>query len=723
MNPSPFLRLLVPLVGGMSAALLIGPEMETVSLYGTLGASICIFMLAWAIAEIGNGSYFKYHRPRIRGICIHALLFIFGIGLIIIQEGLQHPNHFSHLKLEKGWMKAVITKAPSSGKAVARAEADITEAGENNKWIKTKGKILLLFRDTSKLPAYGDELMMRFKFSMVAQPANPGGFDYKAFLHSRNIFHQAKLNKGQWYRTGNNLGSTLRKHALHIRKKINDTFDRYIPGKEEAAVAKALVTGETSDIEIDLTRSFAASGTLHVLSVSGLHVGIIYLAFQLLFARTKHNKTMKITGTVLQILFLWGYALVTGLSPAVLRAALMLSLMIVANGMAKKTDTLNILLGSCFVLLVADPSLLVNTGFQLSFLAVAGILLFQKPLESIWNPRNIIARKIWSLSCVSIAAQLTTLPLSLWIFHTFPTYFIAANLPVIPLATMIMYACIALLMVAFSPVVAGIVGTCCMKGVEWMNDLVRITADMPGATLKINNFDALHLILAYAMLIIALTRNIRKTYPIAILTLAFCIHTSFRKIETVSQKKIILYHLKKGFAMDIIQGNKTHLICDSAFMKSDHAQMEIAKAHDRLMVDGINQIHFDPGKGMTKHKSQNLFIHSPMICFKGFRIMVLNKKNRKMKGKIHADIVILSDAPVMKMEEIIERHHPKIIVIAANNVPSRVEKWKSECKRLRQCMRDVSAEGAFEMPLHHMSERGKESSSLMPLSVTCTVQH
>jgi len=206
----------------------------------------------------------------------------------------------------------------------------------------------------------------------------------------------------------------------------------------------ALLLGERADVDKAVLKSYSDTGTIHIISVSGLHVGIIFLVLQHLFklVRVLKNELLK---CALMILCIWFYAMLTGLPASVIRSACMISFYCIGKAINHQSNTINHVAASALFLLSIDTLYLFDVGFQLSYLAVLGILYLQKWISNWYQPKNKVMTYIWSTTSVSLAAQLFTLPLCWYYFHQFPNYFIIANLIAIPLSSVALYASIGVL--------------------------------------------------------------------------------------------------------------------------------------------------------------------------------------------------------------------------------------------------------------------------------------
>ena len=200
-----------------------------------------------------------------------------------------------------------------------------------------------------------------------------------------------------------------------------------LEGKEYAVVS-ALVAGYTDDLDIETMKAFADTGTLHVLSVSGMHVGIIYYVLNLLLLFLSKHRYGNILRVLILLSFLWLYSMITGMSAAVMRSAAMLSFIIVGKSFNRYVNTYNIIAASIFFLLIMNPFTLMDVGFQLSYISVIGIIWLQPHIYSIFDFNTKWKDEIWKVVSVSIAAQIATFPLGIFYFHQFPNYFLPSNL-------------------------------------------------------------------------------------------------------------------------------------------------------------------------------------------------------------------------------------------------------------------------------------------------------
>ena len=232
-------------------------------------------------------------------------------------------------------------------------------------------------------------------------------------------------------------------HIRNLSEKVRDRLiailNEALPNKEERSVVSALTLGYRTELAQDTLDYFASTGAMHVLSVSGLHVALIYMILGFLLAFLKRGKIGPIIFSVVMILFLWIYAFISGFSPPVQRATVMFTFVIIGNGIRRPVNIYNSLTASALFLILLNPNVLFDVGFQLSYLAILGIVLIQPVLYNILELTNPILKWTWSLFTVSVAAQLMTFPLGLFYFNQFPNLFWLSNFIVVPVTTFIMW--------------------------------------------------------------------------------------------------------------------------------------------------------------------------------------------------------------------------------------------------------------------------------------------
>ncbi|MCD8287684.1 MAG: ComEC/Rec2 family competence protein, partial [Porphyromonadaceae bacterium] len=270
---------------------------------------------------------------------------------------------------------------------------------------------------------------------------------------------------------------------------------------DELGVLSALTVGYKETLDRELSDAYATAGAAHVLAISGLHTGFLYALFLFLFVPVWHRwRWLKLPLMALILLLLWGFALFTGLSTSVVRAAAMCSLSLLSLLQYHRPFTLNLLAAAAFGMLFFRPLWLFDVGFQLSFFAVAGIVWLQPKLAALWQPRLLPMRWLWSLVTLSIAAEAATLPLTLHYFSRFPTYFLLTNLWVIPMVTLVLYGGVLLWAMTPFPALLHPLAALLKGLIQWQNALLGRIAALPYAAIEGVHWRAMEVLLCYLAL-------------------------------------------------------------------------------------------------------------------------------------------------------------------------------------------------------------------------------
>lgn len=315
----------------------------------------------------------------------------------------------------------------------------------------------------------------------LAPPSFPNEFDYKGYLASKGIHFRQFLGKNllvlpvpQAYQ----LKFTLE----HLRHYFAQVIDRYVIRPESKQIALALLLGQKESLGKEVKQAYAATGTQHILAVSGLHVAIIYsiLLLPLTYFKQEGHALRKIY-LLLVMGLIWIYALMTGFSPSVVRAVVMFSLVTLGQMRKRKPSIWNILSFSALLLLVLDPGVRTDLGFQLSYLAVAGIVGLQPLILQLWSPPNRVLDYFWQMAAVTLAAQLITSPLTIHYFHAFPSYFLLANLLIVPLSYLILCAGVPFLLLAWVPFLGRVLGSIVDFLLLLQNEVTYRIQDLPTA--------------------------------------------------------------------------------------------------------------------------------------------------------------------------------------------------------------------------------------------------
>ncbi len=548
--------------------------------------------------------------------------------------------------------KAIITEAPIRKTNSYQLRFKVYELESEYSAIQVKGK-LQAYADSLKASELkvGDILWIKGRPELISQSKNPHVFDYKEYLAFQNIHFQNFIGKN-FHVIGHKKEAYWSVLISTLREKAEHQFDLYLKEDQANQVAKALVLGQRQGLDDDLLKNYAASGAIHVLAVSGLHVGLIYLILMTLLQRipfpSKHRK-WSITLICISILFV--YALLTGLSPSVFRAFVMFSFFAIAKAIKRKTNSYNVLAASALVLLLVDPYLLMSVGFQLSYLAVIGIIYIQPKLYGLFSFNWILLDKVWALSCVSISAQLATAPLSMLYFHQFPSYFLVSNLFIIPAAFVILLLGLTLLALSFSPLIAGFLGVLLEKVIQWTNILVDQVSQWPHGVITNIQLSVLETWAIYALISSLILFLVKKKIQWLIFGLGcasiFCFSQIKSRSELIDSSEISVYQIPNHQAIELRTGTKNLLLLDST-LKTDAESIEFHILPNQRFhhIDGNIEV-----PSIEKGENQ-------ILVFNALKVLVPNYKlnwNTDLSN-VHWDLIISSNPrhfEILKAEEFV----------------------------------------------------------------------
>lgn len=643
----PFFRLLVPAI----ASILFHAAFPSVRIHWLLGIAGIALMLF---------SFFVRKEKRF------TLRWIFGSGIsvfVFYLAGVSYANH----------QKQTEFTFPETEATLLGVITDIPEIKPRSIALNVKTsyplqkKVILYLQQTdeARLLQPGDEIV----FAGTVQPfrnfGNPDDFDYEKFMKTKGFTGSSYISQDKWQKTGKEklsvyvVAQQFRAKALQFYRSFGLNPDAY-------AFISALTLGYKADLTDDLQEAFRASGTAHVLAVSGLHVGIIYVLINLLFSFLGNSGKRFIIRQLLVITILWAYVFITGMSVSVIRAAIMLSMFCVGNIFGRRGFTYNTLAAAAFLILIFRPFSFFEVGFQMSFGAVFAILFFQPKLKSLFSFKSKAGTYVYDLLTVSVAAQVGVFPLVLYYFGTFPTYFFITNLIVVPMVGIIIYSIL--------PVIV-------------------FTALLP---LEIGVFNTLYSIFQWILKILVeimlRTVYISETLPLAEIS---------DKYVTLAQM-ILLFVLIFAFTLFLTTKRSRNLIVTLISIFALLLTNSYAISHQpepKLMVfnkSGISEIGlFVKNKREPIQLSENGFVPHPTKTI--LRLSDDIFRNVETDTKFTVDVLILSQNRNFSMKHLSRFLNPEMVVIDSSLPRYTASRIANECRELGISVHDVAQSGAFSV--------------------------
>ena len=472
----PAFRMLLPFLCGI----LIG-------LYSRYSAPILLLpclLLLFVIAFRYKPKFHALQFQQWQGLLLYSLLLLSGWCYAWLRVPTNRPDHYSHFLSEDAQITLRLVETPEPKGKLYRTEAAVEEIMLGADTISVSGKLLVYIRPDSnnfRIPDYGDWIATPMQLQVPRKATNPGTFDFQRYLLRQGITHTLYLTPDEISYSGNNTAHPFLRWTRSLRDYLTAAITNAIDDEGAEAIALALLIGNRSLLDDDITDTFSSTGTMHILAVSGLHVGIIFLFFDKLLSLFPILVRHRYSKPVALMLIIWTYAILTGLSPSIFRAAIMFSFLSLGRPAGKHTNSFNILAASAFLLLIIDPMMVWQVGFQLSFSAILGILCFQPYLAKLWYPSYAIPRYVWSIMTVSIAAQIGTAPLSVYYFHQFPMYFLLSNIIAIPMSFITMCSGVLFCMTSALPAVGTLTGILLELLLLFMHKSLSLISNIPGA--------------------------------------------------------------------------------------------------------------------------------------------------------------------------------------------------------------------------------------------------
>jgi competence protein ComEC len=686
---APFLRLLIPVIAGILIQYYFKIKIPVIIYYG-----IVSFILISFFSFLPEAIRYKYRQ--FQGIIIFLFLLVFGLFITWQKDIRNHKNWYGKNKNDSSYLAITINEPPvekaKSYKALVSAEYIITDDSQR----KTIGDLLIYFaKDSfSQKLKYGDRIFIKNKLQPIKNSGNPAGFDYAKYLSFQQIFFQSYLKKQDWTLLKGSNATVFKSALFNTREYVIKTIDNYIIGQNESSLAKALLIGYRVDLDKDLVQAYSNAGVVHLIAISGLHLALIYGLLLWITLKIPYLKNTKTVRLIAILICLWLFAFLTGAPPSVMRAAVMFSFIGMGTIFSKRSSVYNSLCGSAFVLLCFDPFVLWNVGFQLSYLAVLGIVVLQKPIKNWFYFKNKILNYTWNMASVSIAAQVFTIPVCFYYFHQLPLLFLIANLMAIPLATVALWGCIFLITLSPFVILSVFVGKAVTAFLWLMNHSVLLINSLPfvlWSNVFVSIFETILLYLIFIFFIYWLVKKSKAAFKIGLATtLLFSIMVSFNKWKSYRQQKMIIYNIPSHRAIDFIKGNAYLFVGDSDI------------AENRLLLNyNIIPARISLGANNKSTESKFVFQQNNLFQFCDKKIAIIDSSISflPLKEKIFVNFIIISKNPKINITDLAQTFDCKQYIFDASNSLWKIDQWKKECEELHLQSHSVSEKGAYSTDL------------------------
>jgi len=604
--------------------------------------------------------------------------FLTGMILVYENDATNHTNYFEkHLKNTSKVILA-IDKVLKPGNYHHKYVADVVQLDSK----KTTGHVLLNIEkdSTSLLFHTGDLVFLKNKFQDIKSSLNPHQFNYKHYLKKQGINQQVYITHQEILLLDESKVSLLR-FIDAFRVKIQKSLRRYHFTDDELAVMNALLLGQRQEISKQLSDNYSKAGAIHILAVSGLHVGVILLILSFILKPLERVNNGKLIKLVLVILSLWFFAILAGLSASVIRAVTMFSAIALGQFFNKRNAVEHSLIFSMFIILLWKPLFLFDVGFQLSYTAVFGIIWIQPVLYQLWKPNFFIVDKGWQLITVSVAAQLGVLPISLFYFHQFPALFFISNLIIIPFLGVILGLGLVVLVLSYESILPLFLEGFYGDVISILNKVVAFVARQESFLFSEISFSALKMIFSYLLIIsgfqLFLKLNTKRCFLFFLSILAFQCVLILEKYTIAQKSEFIVFHKSKNSIIGIRKGSSFELY---------HSMDSLQISSQKLLIN------YKVGENITSqnyHKLSNLMYYDKQV------VLIIDKDGLYDIKELNNPIVLLRQSPKINLQRLVKKLKPAIIIADGSNYKSYIENWKTSCKNLKTPFWTTYNQGAY----------------------------
>ncbi len=677
------------------------PDFKKCLIYTLVTCAIILFLLLYYIRK--NFAF----RFIYRGFIIYVVIVLAGIFSYQISRG--------YIKFPSGHNQysCIVNNAPILKEKSIQIDCRISRIGVKKIHPNFNEKVRLYLEpdSTRSLPEIGDIIYFKGKLSKINNPGNPDEFDYAQYLKRQGIHYSGYIKEANYSFGGNSGKHKLRRLASQVQNRLITYFENYNIRDNELAVLSALVAGNRSFLEQELRESYAAVGAMHILAVSGLHVGILYLILISLFGNRNQKLYYRLVRTIVILAIIWMYAFITGLSVSVMRASVMFSLFLVGKNLQRQVNSYNILAASALLILIFNPAELFNVGFQFSYVAVLGIIYFQPRIEKLVFIRNGILDRVWQLFTVSIAAQLVTFPLGLYYFHQFPVYFWLTNMVVIPLVWLIMAGAIlftiSILFTFFLPYVTFVLEIL----LRLLNNSINFIEQLPFSAITGIRFESIHLLAFYATLILIMILITQKQYkyllPLAgalIITITAANIITLKKAS--DKKELIIYNVRNNdLVISIIDGINHTLITKGIVSIENNNTIKYLRNYwiSNIVNRNIKWIKSENtsiGKIYRDHNLEIKFVREGfLINFYNSRYFYKNKPvttDSQYSDTVEAGTLIIDYDSGYPVPEIFNQYKPDLILTISAITQYRKNIWREFAEHYGIKYYDMQLQGAYQ---------------------------
>ena len=665
----PLARITIGFVLGLLFAYYVQLPIQVV--FSALILTICVFGLLFYFGKSKNSIYF--------GVAAYLLSFIIGISNQIIHtDYFQKSNYIHNTSLfeKPHFINLTIREKLKNSSYSDRYIAIINRVNKKEK----TGKIILNIpkHSTNHSLEIGTSLLIKGTLTKNKPPNNPYQFDYSKYLENKQIYAQLYADVGE-IKIGSKIEKNIWYYSSKLRARIIRNLERNNFNKTELNVATALIMGQRQEISPDIIRDYQYAGAVHILSVSGLHIGFILLFVTFILKPIPNTRRGSLLKLIIILLSLSSFAIIAGLAPSVVRSVTMFSFVAIGSHLRRSVNIYHTLLVSILLILLVEPSFLFDVGFQLSYVAVFFIIWLQPLLTTLWNPKTKFSKYAWDILTVSFAAQIGTLPLSIYYFHQFPGLFFITNLIIIPMLSVIMALGVVVMILAAFNIVPIFLTQILEWSIYYLNKIINTIASFEQFIIHDIPLRFYLLLSSYLLLFTLIIwfkkPNFNKLVLVLISILIF--QLSYFKIywNAASEEELVIFNNKKSSLIAERKAGNITIYAKDSILKTAH-KSSVIKSYCLGNLSSIQH----------KKELQNY------IYFNGKKIFVLDSSG-VYTTNTNPDVLLLTQSAKINLDRILLTMKPKIVVADASNFKNIQKNWKASCEK-------------HKIPFHATAEKG-----------------
>ncbi|WP_179348014.1 ComEC/Rec2 family competence protein [Winogradskyella pacifica] len=665
------IKLTICLVIGILLAHFIRLDFHVV-LYTTIGLVFCLGVY-WLLIKS------KINRSAFFGILAYLCMAGLGMTSYNLQDETLRPQHYINQNSSDHYNAIIFTIEERLKPDTYNDKYIASVLTFNNK--DAIGHVLVNIRRDSVPVQFNvdDVLYAKTELKTIQQPLNPYQFDYSKYLELDQVYHQMYLNTDNILQLSDSK-STIYGYADALRTKINLKLIEAGFKKDALSIMNALLLGQRQTIDKAIYNNYVDSGTIHILAVSGLHVGIILWILNFLFRPLLYLKYGHFIRPFILVCILWSFAVIAGLSPSVTRAVTMFSVISIAMHLKRRTNIYNTLVISAFIILLFKPTFLFAVGFQMSYLAVLGIVSVQPIIYRLWKPKYWIIDKPWQIFTVTLAAQVGVVPISLFYFHQFPGLFFISNLVVIPFLGLILGFGLLVIALALLNALPDFFVIVYSYIIDSLNGFIAWVAQFEDFLFRDIPFTLLQVIVCY-IIIVALIhvykfRNF-KWIAISLIAIIGLQGVYFYNIYQTQHNALVVFNKSRYSMIGLKEGKKMTVYhnLDSAKLKSEYAltNYKVGESLDIIISDSLQSVY--------QYKDKIILAIDSLSIYKGL--------------SFKPNYILLRNSPRLNLNRVIDSLKPQLIIADASNYKSYLKRWKATCEHEKIPFHQTNEKGAF----------------------------